>query len=104
VTIVQGTAKSEWYVDGKRYALAEHRIEMERKLGRRCIPENVHHKNGHARTIARRRTLDEAPGGWPAGETSSTGYWTITSIVEERLKERHALSNADNPAARLKTS
>ena len=47
IAIVNGYRRLQWYVDGKRIAVAEHRQMMERSLGRPLAAfENVHHKNG----------------------------------------------------------
>lgn len=47
VAITGGYRRFQWYVAGKRYTVIEHRMIMERELGRELYSfENVHHING----------------------------------------------------------
>lgn len=43
----EGYVQWQWRLNGKKVNIGEHRIVMERELGRELYPdENVHHKNG----------------------------------------------------------
>jgi hypothetical protein len=92
IAIVNGYRRLQWYVNGKRIAVAEHRQVMEQTLGRPLEPfENVHHKNG--------RRADNRPDNlelWivpqPSGQRPEDLVdWVLDhylDIVREKLSER----------------
>jgi hypothetical protein len=94
VAIVGGYRRLQWYKNGKRIAIAEHRQVMEEVLGRSLEPfeNNVHHRNGR-RADNRPENLEVWIVPQPCGQRPEDLVdWVLDhylDIVREKLRERN---------------